>query len=51
MNCPTPQKSAFASESAARRVRASRISKGNRVRIYRCACGAWHLSVARRVAA
>lgn len=42
--CPTPTKTAFGSEGAAKKSRPARRNKGQRMRAYRCECGQWHLT-------
>lgn len=44
--CPTPDKKKFATESAAlgKTVRVTRVFTGTPVKVYRCPCGAWHMT-------
>lgn len=44
LQCPTPGKTRYLSQSSAKRSRACGANKGKRRTAYRCGCGYWHLT-------
>lgn len=49
VSCPTPDKNPYATDADAVANAAAAIRKrGGYLRIYRCPCGAWHLTHKRR---